>query len=196
MDYYSIDIEASGPVPGRFSLLSLGATHVRRQGSGYVADEDFYVELAPSFSEVSASAMQVNGLDLDELARTGRSAADAMAQLVDFVARTKRLLDERPIFVAHNAPFDWMFVAYYFEHVGLPNPFGHSALDTKALAMGVLGLGWAETSLKQLARHLPEVPARDAKLIHHAGADARFQAEVFAALMTRHRAARRRISNA
>jgi DNA polymerase III epsilon subunit-like protein len=196
MDYYSIDIETSGPVPGRHSMLSLGATHVRRKGGKYVVLDDHYVELRPVFAEFSEPAMQVHGLDREQLEAHGRAPVDAMSGLLEFVKATQKETDERPVFVAHNAPFDWMFVVYYLDHVGLPNPFGHSALDTKALAMGVLELSWPQTSLRQLAGRLPEVAPRQEAQIHHAGADARYQAEVFAALMNRLRAARRRTTGA
>lgn len=191
MDYYSVDIETSGPVPGRYSLLSIGVTHVRREGARYAVFEDHYLELKPLYPEVSEPAMRVHGLDLAKLEATGHTAVLAMQSLVEFVARTQKQPEDRPVFVAHNAPFDWMFVAHYLDHAGLPNPFGHSAIDTKALSMGVLGLSWYETSLKQLSLRLPEVSPRDEALIHHAGADARYQAEVFVALMNRLRASRR-----
>jgi hypothetical protein len=42
----------------------------------------------------------------------------------------------RPIFVGLNVAFDWMFVADYFYRYLGTNPFGHSALDIKALFMG------------------------------------------------------------
>ena len=192
MDYYSVDIETSGPVPGRHSLLSLGASHVRRKGSKYLVLEDHYVELKPIFPEFSESAMSVHGLSRAHLEAHGRDPLEALSAFLEFVRSTQKETAERPVFVAHNAPFDWMFVVHYLDHAGFPNPFGHSALDTKALAMGVLEIPWPQTSLRQLALRLPEVEPRDPALIHHAGADARYQALVFAALMDRLRAIRRR----
>ncbi|MER8349344.1 3'-5' exonuclease, partial [Acinetobacter baumannii] len=47
--------------------------------------------------------------------------------------------DDTPVFVGFNAPFDWSFVNYYFHRYTGENPFGFTALDIKALWMGVSG---------------------------------------------------------
>ena len=39
--YISVDVEASGPIPGEYSLLSIGACLVGQP------DQSFYVELKP-----------------------------------------------------------------------------------------------------------------------------------------------------
>ena len=65
----------------------------------------------------------------------------------------------------------------------MKNIFGHSAIDTKALAMGKLGISWVETSLKNVAAKLPNIEPRDTSTLHHAGHDARYQALVFCDLM-------------
>ena len=85
----------------------------------------------------------------------------------------------RPVFTAFNAAFDWMFVADYFErHLGR-NPFGHSALDIKAFAMGSGNTSWAATSMDVLAaEHLG-----GRSLTHNALADAQDQAELFRHLL-------------
>ena len=44
-----------------------------------------------------------------------------------------------------------MFVADYFHRCGVPNPFGHAALDIKALYMGVTGEPWERTSFAAVA---------------------------------------------
>jgi ribonuclease T len=80
----------------------------------------------------------------------------------------------KPIFVAFNAPFDWMFVNDYFHRFLGRNPFGHSAVDTKALYMGLARVPWAETSMKVLVRRYPQL----GRLAHHALEDALQQAEL------------------
>jgi DNA polymerase III epsilon subunit-like protein len=164
----SVDVETAGPVPALHSLLSIGACLVDDPQQG------FYVELRPELADARPEAVAVSGLSLDELARSGVPAAEAMAAF-------ERWLGEvvpdgsAPVLVAFNAPFDWMFVADAFErHLGR-NPFGHSALDIKAYAMAVTGSTWAETSMRDLApRYLS-----GRELSHHALADARDQAELF-----------------
>ena len=88
----------------------------------------------------------------------------------------------RCVFVGHNAPFDWSFVAYYFAYAGMENPFGYNALDTKALAMGKLDLGWLETSKENLQRLLP-LPVQEEGKVHNAVYDARYQALILASLL-------------
>lgn len=71
--YVSVDVEASGPSPGRYSLLSIGACTVARP------QRTFYVELKPVSDDFTPEAMAVNGLSLAELAVRGLSPTQAMA---------------------------------------------------------------------------------------------------------------------
>jgi len=185
MDYFCADIETSGPAPGIHSLLSLGITHVRRSEGTYKLFEDFYLELRPTFPKSSDAAMAVHGLDAERLKREGVPPKDALHRVATWVKAQQKSPKERPVFVAHNAPFDWMFFVYYFEYYEVANPFGHSAIDLKALAMGSLAIPWNKTSLRQVAEMLPGLAPRDLSKLHHAGHDARYQSEVFAALMNR-----------
>ncbi len=182
MDYFCIDLETSGPTPGLHNLLSIGAAHVRRFRGEYQAFGDIYLEVKPVFAGFEPAAMAVNRLDPQRLEKEGLSPAKAMTQLVEWVEDQRTGKRDRPVFVAHNAPFDWMFFAYHCGHAGLVNPFGHSALDTKALAMGRLKLSWNETTMKNVAEKVG-VGSMDLDLLHHAGHDARHLAKVFSALM-------------
>ena len=80
-----------------------------------------------------------------------------------------------PVFVAYNAPFDWMFIQDYFQRYQIENPFGHAALDMKALAMGLLDIEWTDTAMAQVAARLD----MSIKLSHNALQDARDQAQLF-----------------
>lgn len=169
--WISVDVETSGPSPARHALLSVGACLVDDP------DRTFYVELRPERDGVDPSAVAVSGLSLDRLAVEGVAEATAMGDLVAWVEEVAD--GRRPVFVALNAPFDWMFVAEALHrHLG-HNPFGHAALDLKALFMGLARTDWAGTSLDDVAAHY----GREVSLPHHALEDAVVQAGVFRAML-------------
>ncbi|MHC4390127.1 MAG: 3'-5' exonuclease [Planctomycetota bacterium] len=185
--YVSIDVEASGPVPGIYSMLSIGACMVRddEPGSGPIEiGSELYLELKPEFERVSEEAVAVCGLDLDRLEREGLTARDAMDRLTAWV-REHVGEDERAVFVGHNAPFDWMMVRFYYEHTGAENPFGYNALDTKALAMGLYGMPWPEAGKGFICRKLGLEEDMGQK--HRADYDARYQAQILEGLLLEHR---------
>ncbi len=163
----SVDVETAGPDPGTYAMLSLGAC--------LVADPEiaFYVELRPTSDRVVPEALAVSGLSMEALRSTGTPARQAMLELEAWL-RQVMPPDGRPVMVGFNAPFDWMFVnAYFWRHLGR-NPFGHSALDLKALYMGVTGCAWRETGMARVAaRYGIQSP-----LTHHAREDARYQAVI------------------
>ncbi|RXD91723.1 DNA polymerase III subunit epsilon, partial [Xanthomonas perforans] len=53
--FVSVDIEASGPIPGEFSLLSIGAVLVDRP------ETSFYLELKPEDTRHDPEALAVTG---------------------------------------------------------------------------------------------------------------------------------------
>ncbi len=170
--YISVDVETSGPNPSDYDLLSIGACLAED------IDRGFYVELQPVTGNAIPGALAITGLSMETLAETGVPPAEALMQfeawLHEVVSPT-----ERPIFVALNAPFDWMFVDDYFHRFLRHNPFGHSALDIKAFYMGLAGVSWAQTSMKYLAaRYL-----QGRKLTHNALQDARDQGEIFCCIL-------------
>lgn len=182
--YYSVDIEASGPVPGLFNLVSLGASVVSREEDGhYRIGESFYAEFRPVFPGQDAGANAVHGLDPERLAREGQDPHEALAGLSRFVERTLRP-GTTATFVGHVAVFDWMYVAWYYAWAGLPNPFGYKGIDTKSLAMGVLRLPWSDTGKETLCDLLALDP-QDEATVHRADADARHQARLLVALFER-----------
>lgn len=184
MNYFCVDIEASGPVPPLFNLLSLGATVVRPEGNRHVVGETLYLEFKPIFPGFDADAMRVCGLDAERLRREGMEPKAALERLAAWVAAQNAGSSDRPCFVGHNAVFDWSHLAYYCAHFGLPNPFGYKGLDTKSLAMGVLRIPWNETSKENLERVLL-LPPQDPAQIHRADYDAHYQALILQALLDR-----------
>ncbi len=140
--YVSVDVEAAGPVPGEFSMLSVGACLVDSPST------TFYAELKPTNDRFVAQALAVSGLSLGHLRTNGRSPEEAMRQFRDWVVEASA--GKRPVFVGFNASFDWSFVSFYFEVYLGENPFGIGALDIKAYFMGLTGCSWAETTSDRL----------------------------------------------
>jgi DNA polymerase III epsilon subunit-like protein len=166
--YISVDIETAGPNPSHYSLLSIGACLVTD------LQRTFYVELQPVNGNSVTEALAVHGLSLEELTERGLPPAEALARFEDWLA-AEVPADHRPVFVAFNAPFDWMFVNDYFHRFLGRNPFGHAALDLKAFYMALTGVCWSETSMGRVAaRYLG-----GRQLSHHALQDALNQAELF-----------------
>ena len=71
--FISVDIEASGPIPGTYSMLAIGACVVTNP------EERFYVELRPISEASVPAAMEVIGRTIEEFRRAGREPAEAIA---------------------------------------------------------------------------------------------------------------------
>ena len=182
--YFSVDVEASGPVPGLYNLVSIGAVPVGEAGGRWQPEDDrFYVELQPIGGRFDPEAMAVHGIPRERLETGGAPAEQAMRSLSGFVEGRARRGPARAVFVGHNVGFDWSYISYYYALFGLPNPFGYKALDIKSLAMGRLSIGWFETSKEILETLLPSVPRQDAARAHRADYDALYQAHLLCALL-------------
>ncbi len=170
--WISVDVETSGPNPGGYSLLSIGACRYDDPEQG------FYIELVPVGDRAVPSAMAISGRLVDELTRTGSLPDAAMQAFADWVAKVAPA-GRRPVFVGFNAGFDWMFVCDYFHRYLGHNPFGHACLDIKSVALGALGISWPETSLQRLSALVLD----GRSLSHDALQDARDQAALLRALI-------------
>ena len=135
--YVSVDIEAAGPIPGDYSMLSLGASLVKKPR------QQFYRELRPLSRRSVRAAVRVSGLSLASLAQTGTEPRVAIQEFGRWVRSETK--GSQPVMVAFNAAFDWSFVNWYFVHFGVKNPFGVGAVDIKSFYMGLTGATWTRS---------------------------------------------------
>ena len=171
--YISVDVETAGPNPGDYSLISIGACLVADPTCG------FYVELQPIHDRITAEAIAIHHLALNDLRVRGTAPREAMQQFETWIAANAPE-NSLPIFVAFNAPFDWMFVNDYFHSFLGRNPFGHSALDIKALFMGATRGDWLQTGMRYIMARYQIEPM---PLTHNALSDARDQARLFQTIL-------------
>ncbi len=165
--FFSVDIEATGSVPGIHSMYEIGACDV--------ADDrrTFEAQLKLLSDRHEPEALAACGRTLEELRAKGDDPAAVMRRFGDWVRAVAGA--DRPVFVAFNAPYDWMFVQWYFHAFLGGSPFGASALCIKAYYMGMMDCSWSETSLSRIdPRFLSDLPHT-----HRALDDALQQADMF-----------------
>ena len=172
--YISVDVEAAGPLPPTYSMLSLGAV---------VVDDPqatFYVEFKPLNDKSVPAAMKVVGRTLEDFARTGRDPKDAMAAFSDWLGSVAKAA--KPVFVGFNATFDWAFVNFYFHQYLGENPFGIGGIDIKSYYMGLSGGTWEDTRSSRIPAEFKDSSRRHT---HNALDDAIEQADMFRRMMKR-----------
>lgn len=169
--FISVDIEASGPIPGEYSMLSIGACVVGNP------DESFYVELKPVNDHFIQRALEVNGFSLEALEVTGEEPRLAMERFDRWIRQAAG--DHRPVFVAFNATFDWSFTHWYMIKFLGRDPFGISGLDIKAYFMGKHHIPWGKTSKKDVRSKYPPRLSHT----HQALDDAKEQADIFTQIL-------------
>ena len=166
--FISVDVETAGPIPGEFSLLSIGACAIDNKS------QTFGCEIKPINHNADPMALKISGLSLESLEQIGLAPEEAMKQFANWLKGLTRA-GETLVFVGFNAPFDWSFVNYYFHKFVGENPFGISALDIKAYYMGAAACRWSDTKSSRMAATLQ--PQRQPN--HSALHDAEYQAELF-----------------
>lgn len=139
-----VDIETSGPVYGRHSMLELGAVVGSRAGG--IIDR-FSALIRPISEHVTASH------------RTYRDACergeDPAAVMERFATWSRPHVDARATFIARPAAFDWPWIVYYaWSYLG-QNPFGFKA---------VCASSWLDARRKRFQVELPHVAVEDAEI--------------------------------
>ncbi|WP_201740662.1 3'-5' exonuclease [Paracoccus aeridis] len=182
--YISVDVETDGPIPGPYSMLALGMAYCgsfdgRSMELTPRPDKTFYVEIKPISDEFEYEALHVNGLDRRRLANEGTDPKEAMESACNWIDEVSG--DNRPIFVAYPASFDWLWVHWYFTRFTRQgSPFGHSGCFDLKTAVAVKGRAPISMSSKS---QLPSALRSDLPHTHNALDDAIEQANIFFKLM-------------
>jgi hypothetical protein len=183
--YVSADVEADGPVPGPFSMLSFGLAVCGVAGPHGFTPQDplartFYAELRPIADDFDADALAVCGLDRDRLIVEGRDPAEAMSAAAAWVREAAA--GATPVLVAYPLGFDWMWLYWYFVRFAASgSPFGHSRhVDVKTLYAAKAG----ELISRSTKGQMPRALLSRRPHTHNALDDAVEQAELFQNLMS------------
>lgn len=129
MSWIMVDIEADGPIPGDYSMVSFGAVVVE---PGLA--RTFYGELRPISEKFIPEALAVSGFTRDHV-MTFREPEGVMR---DFATWLQSVGGGRPMFISDNNGFDWQFINWYFHHFTGANPFGFSSTNLGSLYKGLV----------------------------------------------------------
>ena len=184
--YFSCDIEADGPIPGRYSMSSFGLCVAGRyDGETYEPTDPelhtFYRELTPISDNFDPEAAAVSGLAREHLRRHGSDPTAAMAECAAWVDGLARSHDAEAVFVAYPLAFDIAFMHWYFVAFNDGrDPFGFSfALDIKTM----YAVKSASTISRATKRYMPRTLLGSRRHTHNALQDALGQADLFSNVM-------------
>jgi DNA polymerase III epsilon subunit-like protein len=113
----SVDVEADGPIPYKYSMISFGAVVVEEG-----LKRTFYGQLKPISNIWVPEALAVSGHTREET-----ELFDEPDETMSAFSSWLEDLNARPIFISDNPAFDWQFINYYFHTYQDKNPFGFSA---------------------------------------------------------------------
>ena len=190
----SVDVEATGPTPGKYSMLSLGACVVGD------TSRRFYRELKPISRGYVLEALKVGVIGLSSLPkvpacdpRTDHFDAEQVMQAMRMNgAYPRRVMEEfrrwiadvagatSPIFASDTSVFDGMFTFWYLDNfTAKGNIFGHSGFSMNCFCKGAKGD--LRANIKRMGIKAPT------GVLHNALDDAVHHATVFEKIMARHR---------
>jgi hypothetical protein len=179
--YFSADVETDGSIPGPYSILSLALVYAGRFDGNFFErpknlELTFYRELKPISESFEPEALLVNGLDREQLIRTGQEPRRVMSDASRWVRDIAG--SGEPVLVAYPLSFDWSWLYWYFVRFSdSGSPFGYSrCFDIKTAVAVKAHLTIANAGRRQLPRWLRS----DRKHSHNALDDAKEQAEIFA----------------
>lgn len=114
----SVDVEADGPCPGMYSMISLGACTVSPRLV------TFKVDLKPETDKWKPEHLSSIGLTREET-MSYPPVKEGLILFQDWLVRNSEP-GEKLILVSDNLAFDWQFVNYYSHKYLGSNPFGYS----------------------------------------------------------------------
>jgi hypothetical protein len=180
--YVSIDVETTGPAPGIYSMISLGAAAFTKQGGEVGTWSANLRELPDAIRHPDTMAFWEGQPEAWALATKNPVPPDeAMHSFETWVVR----LGGKPIAAAWPAAFDFSFACWYSHRFLGHSPLGFACLDIRSLAMGLTySRGYYDLRENQIRAIRDEVD-RKGLVEHRALDDAIEQGRLLCALLAR-----------
>jgi len=162
--YFSLDVEADGPIPGPHSMLSFAvvvfdpAVDVALQSKDHSERMDCFTMNLTTLPDarpdpVTTKEFWDKNPKAYEAART--NIVNPIEGIPRFVKWVDKVCQDRqaiPVAVAYPGSYDFMFVYWYLQKFAGRSPFGFQCLDLKTLAMATLGTSFKDAHKKNFPR--------------------------------------------
>jgi len=132
--YVSVDIEADGPVPGLYSMLSLAAVAYRAEGDP-IAEFSANLETLPEAGVHPETARWWEQFP-EAWAACREGTREPQVVMPEF-AEWVEALPGTAIFVGWPATWDFMWVYWYLIRYTGRRPFSEHGIDMRSYAMGM-----------------------------------------------------------
>jgi hypothetical protein len=147
--YVSTDVEADGPIPGPYSMLSFGS-------AAFTADKTLLSTFAANLETLPEATTDPKTMEWwrtqpEAWAECRRNVQAPSKVIPEYVQWLKGLPGE-PVFVAYPASYDFIFVYWYLMRFAGESPFSFSALDIKSYAMALMGTDFRNTNKKTMPK--------------------------------------------
>lgn len=135
MSFIVVDVEADGPCPGLYSMVSFGAVVVEPSLS-----KTFYGQVKPVSDKWIPEALAVSNITREQHLKFD-DPIKVMNEFADWVDKVSK---GHPVFISDNPCFDWMFICTYFHTYAGRNPFGFSGRRIGDLYCGLVKNAYAK----------------------------------------------------
>lgn len=181
--YVSTDIEADGPIPGPYSMLSFAS-------AAFLADKTLIGTFSANLETLPDATGDPRTMAFWNAHPDAWNACRANLQPPETAIRNYvawlNALPGTPVFVGYPATYDFMFIYWYLIRFANQSPFKHHGLDIRSFAMAML-----RTSFKQSGKAgMPDRWFDEAPHTHKALDDAIEQGRLFCTMLQENRTAR------
>ena len=123
MSYFIVDVEADGPFPGVYSMVSFGAVKVDNE-----LNHTFFSEvIRPIATQYDEEALSISGVTRDQQLDSLIYPNEVMSEFEKWIKNVNKR-GTHPVFVSDNNGFDWQFInGYFIMYNDGYNPFGWSS---------------------------------------------------------------------
>ncbi len=147
--YVSTDVEADGPIPGPYSMLSFAS-------AAFLADKTLVSTFAANLETLPGASTHPKTMEFwqahPEAWRACREKLQPPAIALLKYARWLKSLPGVPVFVGYPATYDFLFVYWYLLRFVGESPFAHNGLDIKTYAMAMLKIGYKDCYKNKMPR--------------------------------------------
>lgn len=179
--FVSTDVETDGPIPGPFSMLSLGS-------AAFLADKTLVSTFYSNLERLPGATEHPETMKWWKTQPRAWAAAHEnirpVAEVMHNYVAWLKALPGPPVFVAYPVAFDYMFVQWYLMNFTGESPFSYVALDIKTFAWTLLKSDFRETTKSVMP---PRWFDPQPELTHHALEDALDQGRLFCNMLAEHR---------